>query len=171
MDSQSKNADELAEEIGISRAFLFEARKVHELFTDKKVYSFNVQGGAQDGTVRECTLKEWFEPRILRAPIGGEHEQNRPLGLGGVIAGIASVREGDKGKFSPKQTGQMELALGGFATMTHRMLKLPAASMLKSIKDFYAQNGEKFSEEQLDQLEEMGEAIKAQAKQLRKAKA
>lgn len=97
-----KTAEELATEIGIGRNLLFEARKVQELFTDKKLYTFNVVGGSGDGSIAECTLRAWFEPRILKAPIGGEHEQNRPLGLGGVIAGIASVKQGDKGKFDPR---------------------------------------------------------------------
>lgn len=167
----SKTVDDLAEELGVGRSALFEARKVHQAFADKAIYQFNVTGGKRDGDVVECTLKEWFEPKILRPPIGGEHEQNRPLGLGGVIAGIASVKEGNKDKFSPKQNGQLELALGGFATMTSRMLKLPVGEMCKSIKNFYAQNADKFTDEQLEQLEQMGEAIKAQAKQLRKAQA
>lgn len=97
-----KTADEMASDLGIGRNLLFEARKVLELFADKKCYAFNLVGGSKDGSVMECTLKAWFEPRILKAPIGGEHEQNRPLGLGGVIAGIASVRQGDKGKFDPR---------------------------------------------------------------------
>ena len=86
-----KTADELAEDLGIGRNLLFEARKVRTAFADRKKHSFLVSGGPKDGDIVECTLKDWFEPRILRAPIGGEHEVNRPIGLGAVIAGIAGL--------------------------------------------------------------------------------
>ena len=164
----ASTVDDLAEEMGICRRTLFDARKVHELFADKKVYSFNVQGGAQDGTVRECTLKDWFEPRILRAPIGGEHEQNRPLGLGSVKAGIASVREGNKEAFNPKSASQLELFDSGLNAFVGRAFKLPADKMRKQIAAWLDSNAGKFSDEQLDQLEALGETIKSEVKNQRK---
>jgi len=166
-----KTAEELATEIGIGRNLLFEARKVHELFADKKTYTFNQVGGAKDGSIVECTLREWFEPRILKAPIGGEHEQNRPLGLGGVIAGIASVKEGNKGKFDPKGANQLELFTNGLNALAGRALKLSPEAMRKSVRAWLDQAGEKFNDEQLEQLEQLADVIKAEAKQLRKTNA
>jgi len=103
-DYGAKTVEDLGKELGIERSMLFEAKKVHELFADKKVYTFNVRGGATDGDNVEMTLRAWFEPKLLQAFVGGEHEQNRPLGLGGIIAGITAVKEGDKSKFAPKMS-------------------------------------------------------------------
>ena len=99
---EAKTVEDLAEELGVSRYLLRMAIQVRKAFEDKKQYTFNVQGGAKDGSVMECTLKDWFEPRLVQAYVGGEHEQNRPMGLGGILAGITAVREGDKSKFAPK---------------------------------------------------------------------
>ena len=166
-----KTAEDLATEIGIGRNLLFEARKVHELFADKRTYTFNVVGGSRDGSVVECTLREWFEPRILMAPIGGEHEQNRPLGLGGVIAGTASVKQGDKGKFNPKDANQLELFTSGLNALAGRALKLSPDAMRKSVRAWLDEAGEKFDDQQLEQLEQLADVIKAEAKQLRKSNA
>ena len=163
-----KTVDELAQEIGVDRSVLFEARKVHELLLDKKTYTFNVSGGAADGETVECTLKQWFEPRILRAPIGGEHEQNRPLGLGGVIAGIASVREGNKDAFNPKHASQLDLFDSGWNAFAGRALKLSPDKMRATLRDWFDKNAENYSEEQLDQIADLGETIKTQAKALKK---
>jgi len=95
--------------MGLGRNLLFEARKVHEAFRDKKEYTFQITGGPEDGSTRECTLRDYYEPKLLQAFVGGEHEQNRPIGLGGIMAGIASVREGNKDKFSPKKNSQLDL--------------------------------------------------------------
>ena len=92
--------EELATEIGIGRELLVLAIYIRKEFEDKKKYTINAPGMAQDGA--EMTLKEWFEPRILAPFVGGEHEQRRPLGLGGVKAGIPIIREGNKSLFAPK---------------------------------------------------------------------
>jgi hypothetical protein len=85
----SRNIEEFAIELGISRRLLFEAKEVHELFDkDNESYPFEREGGATDGAQETLTLREYFEPKIFRAPIGGEHEQNRPMGLNGVLSGI-----------------------------------------------------------------------------------
>lgn len=99
---EAKTLHELARELGISDYMLDMAIKVRKEFEDKKTYTFNVAGGAKDGACVESTLKDWYEPKILQAYVGGEHEQNRPMGLGGILAGITAVREGDKSKFAPK---------------------------------------------------------------------
>jgi hypothetical protein len=167
----AQTVEDLAEEISISRHLLFDARKVHELFKDKKTYPFNVRGGEEDGAVRECTLKEWFEPRILRAFAGGEHEDSRPVGLGAVIAGAASVKEANRGKFDPKSASQLELFDSGMAAFTGRALKLPVDKMRASVSAWFAAHAEKFEPEQIEQLEELGETIKAQARKLKATKA
>jgi len=101
---EAKTLHELARELGISDYMLDMAIKVRKEFEDKKTYTFNVAGGAKDGACVESTLKDWYEPKILQAYVGGEHEQNRPMGLGGIIAGITAVKEGDKSKFAPKMS-------------------------------------------------------------------
>lgn len=98
-----KTVEDMASALGIGRNLLFEARKVHQAFTDRKIYTFNVQGGSRDGDIVECSLKAWYEPKLLQPFIGGEHEAKRPLGLGGILAGIASVKEGNRDKFNPTQ--------------------------------------------------------------------
>lgn len=167
--AEPKTVDDLAEELGICRRTLFEARKVNELFCDKKQYTFNVSGGAGDGEVAECTLKEWFEPRILRAPIGGEHEQNRPLGLGAVIAGIASVREDRREMFSPKNANQMELFDSGLNALVGRAIKISAGQMEERIEAWLEAHKEKLSDTDLDRLEALGTAIKTTVREMRKS--
>lgn len=80
--------DQIAEGIGISGSLLKEARRVHEIFA------------------KDAAFKAQMEPRILVEPIGGEHEQNRPVGLGAVIAGHAGKANEDK---SRNDRGQLEL--------------------------------------------------------------
>lgn len=169
-DYRCKTVEDLASELGIKRNLLFEARKVHQEFEDKKVYWFNVDGGAADGAVVECTLKDWFEPKILRAPIGGEHEQNRPLGLGGVIAGIASVIEERRGVFNPGTRNQLELFGTGIGQFTSRALKITPEKMRQSIREWMQAHEDKFTDEQLDQLEQLGESIKVEVRTIKKSK-
>jgi len=116
---RSATAAALAETIGISTRLMEEARHLHKVFAeDKKAYEFQVQGGARDGEAEEMTLKDYFEPRILRTPIGGEHEQHRPMGLGAVIAGIAGIRAtGGKPRREPEQ---LQLFADGTLTVLKR---------------------------------------------------
>lgn len=94
-----QTVEEFAEALGVSRRFLFHARQVRAEFErDAKPYRFVIEGGAQDGEAVFLSLQEYFEPRILRPAIGGEHENHRPLGLGAVIAGIASIRKNKGGE-------------------------------------------------------------------------
>jgi hypothetical protein len=129
-----------------------------------------VDGGVEDGATRECTLKAWFEPRILRAPIGGEHESNRPLGLGGVIAGIASVREHRREIFSPKSANQLELFKTGFESFAGRALKVSAEVIRKNIRAWFDANEDKLSDEDMEKLGELGDVIKDRVRELRKGK-
>jgi hypothetical protein len=70
----AKSVEEIAATLGIGTTTLKEARRVHEIFA------------------KDPAFKAQMEPRILVEPIGGEHEQNRPVGLGAVIAGAAGKR-------------------------------------------------------------------------------
>jgi len=88
VDYGPRTVEDFANEHGIGRTFLFEAQKVHELFEEYEGREFNfvVVVGKQDGELVPSTLRDWFEPLILRSPIGGEHERSRPMGLGAVVA-------------------------------------------------------------------------------------
>lgn len=83
---------DFAREKGIGRVRLFEAQKVHDLFAThaERTFSFTQVGGAEDGAVVECTLREWFEPKLLRAPQGGEHDDagHKPISLGAVLKAV-----------------------------------------------------------------------------------
>lgn len=92
--------EDFAEEIGIGRRLFFMAKQVHEIF------------------VRDAGYKGEMEPRILQEAVGGEHEGNRPVGLGAVIAGWAG-----RGATADRARGgseQLELFLGGFSMLGKR---------------------------------------------------
>lgn len=115
-----KTWEDLAEKLGISRALLAAAVQVHSEFEkDKKKYTFTIDGGDQDGATVQQTLREHFEPKILRQQQGDEHEGNRPIGLGGVMKAIGSIRST---KGVPKTNGtQLDLFIGTFATGAKRL--------------------------------------------------
>lgn len=102
--------EDLAAALGVGRNLFFQAKKVHELFADENLYP--VRDAA--GKIQRLTLKEFFEPKILRAPTGGEHESERPVGLGGVIAGVAAVKEGRRDVFSPAPNDPVVLVSASF---------------------------------------------------------
>ena len=84
--------EKMAEDLGLSKDTLDRAREVRKLFKlHAEPRDFVVEGGERDGQVVNCTLQEWFEPRILTAFAGGEHEGARPLGLGAVIAAVEGI--------------------------------------------------------------------------------
>ena len=110
-DSGAVTSFELAEELKIGCRTLEMAIEVRKAFEDKKTYTFNVRGGKKDGASVECTFKAWYEPKLLQAFIGGEHEDHRPVGLGGILSGI-EAKKLDPSDCNPKKnTGQMELKL------------------------------------------------------------
>ncbi len=147
-----KTVDDLADELGIGRNLLFEARKVRAAFEDKKKYPRTIVGGKQDGEETEMTLREWYEPRMLRSFVGGEHEQNRPMGLGGILAGIAADKK-PREDFNPKGKGQLSLFeskldfAGGWKYWT----KLSNKDRTQHLKNFEDQL-EFIPEDQRDQL-------------------
>lgn len=133
--SEAQTVEELAEELGISRRILFLAQEVRKAFENKKPYTFNVFGGAKDGENPTMTLKEWFEPKLLQAFVGGEHEQHRPMGLGGIKAGITAVIEGDPNKFNPKnKPQQMDFFTEMFTRDAQKFIKLPEAKRQAAIQ-------------------------------------
>lgn len=111
---------ELAAKIGVSPALLDSAKQVHAEFEkDKRTYEFTLEGGERDGEVVHQTLREHFEPKILRHQQGDEHDGNRPIGLGGVMKAIGSIRST---KGAPKKTdSQLELFTGGLDALGKRL--------------------------------------------------
>lgn len=112
--------EDYAERLGVCRRLLFSAQQVHAEFEkDKKKYTFTIDGGDQDGATVQQTLREHFEPKILRHQQGDEHEGNRPIGLGGVMKAIGSIRST---KGAPKTTNsQLELFTGGLDALSKRL--------------------------------------------------
>lgn len=102
-----KSVEHFSEHIGVSRVVLFQAQQVHQAFhKDTAKYEF----GDDDGPIRWMTLREYFEPRIL--------EQEKPAGLGAVLAGIAGMKATKgKGKTNP---AQLQLFEEVFDTLTKR---------------------------------------------------
>ena len=166
---RDQTVPELASELGVSHYMLEMAISVRKAFEDKKVYSFNVQGGSKDGSVQECTLKEWFEPRLLQAYVGGEHEQNRPMGLGGILAGITAVREGDKSKFAPKPKQSdffgdlFSEQIGKFTALPEAKRAAALAVMQKSAEELEPEECEAAA----DTLQAMAKVYRAAAKNTR----
>lgn len=106
--------EDYAEAMGIGRTMLFSARQVRAEFEkDKKQYEFTVEGGAQDGEVVKQTLRERFEPKILRQQVDSEHADHRPIGLGGVMKAIGSIRKYDKLDGRKPDSNQLDLFIGG----------------------------------------------------------
>jgi len=85
----TKRVEDLAESFGISETLFKQAARVHKLFVDDPEYASAML------------------PRIFSEPLGGEHEEARPVGLGAVIAGWEG-RDKTKDK-KPVVGGQLEL--------------------------------------------------------------
>lgn len=96
----SGTVDAFAESCGIGRNLFFEAKKVHKLFA------------------KDADFKAAMEPRILAEPIGGEHENKRPMGLGAVIAGWAGREATLNGDREDRQ--QLELFTDGLDKLQKR---------------------------------------------------
>jgi hypothetical protein len=113
--------EELAGKIGVSKGLFVAAKQVHAEFErDKKQYTFEVEGGADDGRQVEQTLREHFEPKLLRHQAGDEHEGSRPIGLGGVMKAIGSIRAYEKTGGVKQTSPQLELFTGGFDALAKR---------------------------------------------------
>jgi gas vesicle protein len=86
--------DDYAATIGVSVQYLRQARKIHELFADDKKRKLNGEDGRK---TEPLTLRDFYEPQIL--------DPDKPIGLGGVIAGIASIIDAEK-KGKPHKGGK-----------------------------------------------------------------
>ena len=109
-----QNMDDLAKAIGICPRLLDSAKQVRKEFeTDRKLYTFEVEGGSQDGAEIQQTLKDHFEPKLLRQQVDSEHAQHRPIGLGGVLKAIPSIRKYEKLGGVRPTSEQLDLFTGG----------------------------------------------------------
>ena len=110
----AQNLDELAAAIGVCPRLLDAAKKVWAEFEkDRKQYQFEVEGGAEDGQPVLQTLREHFEPKLLRQQVDSEHADNRPIGLGGVLKAIPSIRKYEKLGGVKPASDQLDLFVGG----------------------------------------------------------
>ncbi len=90
----------ICEELNLKKRMLEQAIQVRKEFEDTDNYPRTLEGGPQDGEVVEMNLKAYYEPKLLQAFIGGEHDDRQPLGLGAILAGIGADRVKNKGEFS-----------------------------------------------------------------------
>ena len=95
----------IADWLGIKPSLLYLAIKLRREFdnTTEKIPRA-VSGGSNDGDIVPMTFEEYYLPKLM-----GEDDE-KPMGLGAVHAGIASDREAVKNGGIPKDQGrQMEL--------------------------------------------------------------
>lgn len=96
-----KSIADLVAALGISRDVFEQAARVHALFAKHPEYAAQMI------------------PKILAEPIGGEHENMRPVGLGAVLAGWEGKQNEDK----PRQDGtQLELFTDSVGTLFKRFM-------------------------------------------------
>jgi hypothetical protein len=106
LGAPSGTVEDLAERLGVCRRLLFQAKEVRAEFDrDKARYEFQDE--------REpMTLREYYEPRLL------SYGEEKTLGLGAIIAGIAGLRA-TVGKHRPDPK-QLELFQCAFDTLKTR---------------------------------------------------
>lgn len=83
--SRGKTPEDYADEIGVSVQYLRLARELQEAFKDTKKRTITDD---DDVTEKGVTLREFYEPRLLR--------EEKPYGLGAVKRGVAYQLEADK---------------------------------------------------------------------------
>jgi hypothetical protein len=135
-----KTIEEIAAGLGISATTLKEARRVHEIFA------------------KDASFKAQMEPRLLVEPIGGEHEQNRPVGLGAIIAGYAGKANEDKTR---NDRSQLELFSQGLKTF---ILRAPLPAHEAQARKVIAEQLEKLSPQELDNAQRTAALIVSEAK-------
>lgn len=140
----AKSVEEIAETLGIGATTLKEARRVHEIFA------------------KDAAFKAQMEPRILCEPIGGEHEQHRPVGLGAVIAGYAGKANEDK-----ERADRSQLELFGQAVKTF-CIRAPMAVHEKEARRVIAEHLEKLSPEELENVQRTAALIVSESKAISK---
>jgi hypothetical protein len=137
----AKTVEEIAEGLGIGTTFLKDARRVHEIFT------------------KDAAFKAQMEPRLLCEPIGGEHEQNRPVGLGAIIAGYAGKANEDKAR---NDRSQLELFR---ASMKSFCIRAPQIEDEAAARKIVREQLENMDAEELESVQRtaamvVGEAVK-----------
>jgi hypothetical protein len=149
--------------VGISRVLMFQARKVIQEFDSPKKHPRVIEGGPRDGESVEMTLREYYEPRILRCMVGGEHEAARPMGLGAVLAGI----EGDRQ--TPRQkppSNQLELFATGLTGAFHQLKRLGIDALRTRLRAFVGEKAQ--TDEELELMEQLGDELRSAARARRK---
>lgn len=139
-----KTVQEIAAGYGIEKTLLQEARRVHEIFAHDLAY------------------KAQMEPRLLAEPIGGEHEQTRPVGLGAIIAGYAGKQNEDKPR---ADRGQLELFSQGFKAFC---LRAPLPAHEAQARQVIEDQLEKLSDTEVENVQRTAALIVSVAKHLGK---
>jgi len=111
---------EIAGEIGVSERFFRYAIELHTLFeNDTKKRTINGEKGV--------TIRDYFEPRIMREQDPEDSANTKPYGLGAALAGIKQIYdlekkggEGDRGGKPKNLDKQLSLFQEGFDTLTKR---------------------------------------------------
>jgi len=109
----AKSVVEIAAQYGIENTLFKDAKKVHAIFA------------------ADPQFKAQMEPRILQEAIGGEHEQNRPVGLGAVIAGYEGKQLEDT---SRADRSQLELFGRAVKAFSFRSRGLDEAAARKAVR-------------------------------------
>lgn len=104
-----KTVEEIADSYGIARTVLFDAKKVHAIFAKDPIF------------------RAQMEPRLLAEPIGGEHEQNRPVGLGAIIAGYEGKKNEDRARVDAAQLDLFGRAVKAFCIRAPQITDSAAA--------------------------------------------
>lgn len=152
-------AEDFAEFIGIGRRLFALAAYVHKEFASPVKYDIQIQGGRHDGAIREQTLKEHFEPRILAEMYGDEHEQHRPMGLGAVARGIGSLKS--EAVANQKRPEQLDLFTNAVDRLSHCLSKLDSAAVKTGINSWFEKHEDP---DELERLQRLGEMIAAGAR-------
>jgi len=137
-----KNIEELAELFGVNRHYVFDAKKVHEIFA------------------KDAAYKAQMEPRILCEPIGGEHEQHRPVGLGAVIAGF-------EGKKQDRRVDHAQLELFGRAVRTF-CIRAPQIADEAAARRIVRDQLDKVTPEELENIQRTAAMIASEARAISK---
>jgi len=112
-----KNIEDLAEMYGVNRHYVFDSKRVHDLFA------------------KDANYKAQMLPRLLAEPIGGEHESNRPVGLGAIIAGYAGKANEDKAR---SDRSQLELFTDAMKRFCIRAPQVDEAAARKIVRHQFA---------------------------------
>jgi len=134
--------EDLAVNLGFDKNLLKEARRVHDIFA------------------KDAAYKAQMEPRILCEPIGGEHEQHRPVGLGAVIAGF-------EGRKQERRVDHAQLELFGRAVRTF-CIRAPQIADEAAARRVVREQLENISPEELENVQRTAAMISSEARAMTK---